>query len=76
MDKSFFYYLGLITQLGVCIIVSTLVGLGIGIFIDSKMNLKGPFTIAFLVIGIIGGFKAAYELIKRAPKKSKSGSAL
>jgi len=63
MDKNFFYYLGLVTQLGITIIVSVLVGLGIGLFIDNKLNMKGPFTITFLVIGIIGGFKAAYELI-------------
>ena len=64
MDKSFFYYLGLVTQLGITIVVSILVGLGIGLFLDSKLNLKGPFTILFLIIGIIGGFKAAYELIE------------
>lgn len=63
MDKSFFYYLGLIMQLGVTVVVSVLVGLGIGLFIDSKLGLNGPFTIIFLIIGIIGGFKAAYELI-------------
>ena len=68
MDNAFFYYLGLVTQLGITVIVSVLVGLGIGLFIDSKLGLKGPFTITFLVIGIIGGFKAAYELIMKEKK--------
>ena len=66
MDRSFFHYLGLVTQLGITIVVSVLVGLGIGIFIDKKLNLNGPFTITFLIFGIIGGFKAAYELIIKA----------
>jgi len=64
MDRTFFYYLGLITQLGVTITVSVLVGLAIGLFLDKKLGLNGPFTILFLIFGIIGGFKAAYELIK------------
>lgn len=64
MDRTFFYYLGLITQLGVTVTVSVLVGLAIGLFLDKKLSLNGPFTILFLIFGIIGGFKAAYELIK------------
>jgi ATP synthase protein I len=63
MDKSFFYYLGLITQLGGAIIVSILVGLGIGVLLDRLANTQGIFTVIFIIIGVIGGFKAAYELI-------------
>jgi len=64
MDRTFFYYLGLITQLGITVAVSVLVGLAIGLFLDKKLGLSGPFTILFIIFGIVGGFKAAYELIK------------
>jgi len=65
MNKTFFYYLSLVTQLGFVIIASLLVGLAIGLFIDKKLNLKGIFTIIFLIFGIIGGFRSAYKMILR-----------
>lgn len=68
MEKSFFYYFGLITQLGIVVFISIFVGLFVGLFLDNKLGLKGPFTITCLIFGVIGGFKAAYELIKSTEK--------
>ena len=70
MDKSFFYYLGLITQIGLVIVTSIFIGLFVGMFIDNKFNFKGLFTIIFLIFGAIGGFMAAYELIKSYDRKT------
>ena len=70
MDKSFFYYLGLITQIGLVIATSIFIGLFVGMFIDNRFNLKGLFTIVFLIFGVIGGFMAAYELIKSYDRKT------
>ena len=56
-----FYYFGLVMQLGLTIVVTILVGLGIGIFLDKIFNLKGVFTITFLLIGIAAGFMNAYK---------------
>lgn len=69
MDKSFFYYLGLITQIGLVIATSIFIGLFVGMFIDNRFNFKGLFTIIFLIFGAIGGFMAAYELIKSYDRK-------
>lgn len=66
---NLFYYLGLITQLGIVIFVSLFIGLLVGMFLDRIFGLKGLFTIACLIFGVIGGFKAAYELIKFNERK-------
>ncbi len=63
--NSFFYYFGLIMQLGLTIIVTILVGLAIGIGLDRAFNLKGIFTITFLIIGILAGFMNAYRDITK-----------
>lgn len=68
MDKNIFYYLGLVTQLGLVIASSIFIGLAIGLFIDKKLHINGIFSIIFLLFGVMGGFIAAYELIKTKEK--------
>lgn len=63
---SFGYYLGLITQLGLTVIFSILIGLFIGIALDKLFKTKGIFLMLFLVIGIAGGFYNSYkQILKR-----------
>ena len=68
-DKNFFNYLALITQLGLVIVTSILIGLFVGIFLDRKIGVSGIFTIIFVIFGAIGGFIAAYRLIKDLDKR-------
>lgn len=63
-QTQFFYYLGLIIQLGFTFSISTFIGLFVGIFLDKKLHTEPLFTIIFLVFGVIGGFMGAYKLIK------------
>ena len=64
MNRSFFEYLGLVTQLGLVVLSSIFVGLFIGMFLDGKLHTKPIITIICLIFGVIGGFRAAYQLIK------------
>lgn len=66
--SNLFYYFGLVTQLGLTIIVTILVGLGIGLLLDKLFKLKGIFTTIFLLIGIAAGFMNAYKDIMRQKK--------
>ena len=59
------YYLGLVTQVGLTIIFSILIGLLVGIFLDRLFKTKGVFLVVFLIIGIAGGFYQAYKQILR-----------
>lgn len=63
---NFGYYLGLVTQLGLTVIFSILIGLFIGIFLDKFFKTKGIFLVLFLAIGITGGFYNSYkQILKR-----------
>lgn len=59
-------------QLGLTIAVSTFLGLAVGLFIDNKLHNTGIFSIIFLLFGVIGGFMAAYQLIKAKEKNGNS----
>jgi len=63
--NDFIYYLSLVTQIGLTIIASILIGLYIGIFLDRTFKTKGVFLIIFLLIGIAGGFYNSYKQILR-----------
>jgi F0F1-type ATP synthase assembly protein I len=65
MERGFFQYLMLVTQIGLAIASGAIIGVLLGVFLDKKLNLNGVFTVVFLVFGLIGGFKAAYESIKK-----------
>jgi len=65
-QTQFFYYLGLIFQLGLTFSISTFIGVFTGIFLDKKIGCKPVFTVIFLIFGIIGGFIGAYKLIKES----------
>lgn len=66
--NNIFYYFGLVTQLGLVIIITILVGLGIGIFLDRAFKLRGIFTVIFLIVGIAAGFMNAYKEIMKGEK--------
>lgn len=55
-------------NLGIYIIAPLLIGLGIGLFVDSKLGLKSIGTVCGLLVGIIASF---YNLIKIVQQFSK-----
>jgi len=59
------YYLGLVTQVGLSIIFSILIGFLIGLFLDRFFKTRGIFLVLFLIIGVAGGFYNAYKQILR-----------
>ena len=65
---NLFYYFSLVMQLGLTIVITILVGLGIGLLLDKVFKLKGIFTVIFLIIGIAAGFMNAYKDIMRQKK--------
>jgi ATP synthase protein I len=63
-QTQFFYYLGLIVQVGLTFSISAFIGLWVGIFFDKKLHTSPILTIVFLIFGIIGGFMGVYKLAK------------
>lgn len=63
-SAQFFYYFGLIMQLGTAFAVSIFISLFLGSFLDKKLHTKPIFIIIFLIFGIITGFISSYKLVK------------
>jgi len=59
-------YLGLVTQVGLTMLVSIGVGFGIGWFLDHKLATGGLFLVIFILLGIGAGFWSVYRLIMKA----------
>lgn len=57
--------LGKVSIIGIEMVVSTFVGLAIGIFLDKTFETSPWFTFFFLLIGIAAGFKNMFREIKK-----------
>lgn len=56
--------LGWASSIGITLVVSTFLGLGIGIFLDDLFSSSPIFTMIFLLLGIITGFLNIFRGIK------------
>jgi len=66
--KRLFVLLGDVSTIGIAMAASVFVGLGMGYSIDNKVfgGRTSPwFTIIFLILGIIAGFRNLVRLAKR-----------
>jgi len=66
--KRLFVLLGDVSTIGIAMAASVFVGLGMGYLIDNKVfgGRTSPwFTIIFLILGIIAGFRNLVRLAKR-----------
>ncbi len=57
--------LAALTAIGVTLVASTFVGLFVGLYLDRVFSTKPWFTIIFLILGIIAGFRNIYYIVKR-----------
>lgn len=63
------------SSLGIALVIAIFGSLFLGVFIDRKLGTGSIFTILFLVIGIVAGFRNYYVFIKRylSDETEKSG---
>ena len=54
----------LTTSVGITMVVSILIGLIIGIYIDKYLGSRPWFTIIFIILGVIAGFKNLHRTMK------------
>jgi F0F1-type ATP synthase assembly protein I len=55
--------LALISQLGLTIVVPILLGVVLGLFIDSHLGTRPWATLALIILGVIAGGVGVYRLI-------------
>ena len=61
--KSVFRSLAMVTQLGLCVLTPTILGIAAGSFLDARFGTK--VTLILLVLGVLGGGRGAYLMAKR-----------
>jgi len=69
--REIFYYLGLVTQLGLTVVCSILIGFSLGYFLDKKLGAGGLILVLFILIGVGAGFFSAYRLIMHKERKEE-----
>ncbi|MEW6607849.1 MAG: AtpZ/AtpI family protein [bacterium] len=57
------------SSIGIVLVTSTFIGLGIGYFLDSRFGTTPWLTIGGLLLGIIAGFYNGYEMIMKIMKE-------
>ena len=55
--------LGLITQIGISMLVPILLCLGIGVFLDRVFGTSPVLMFIFIVLGVAAGFRSVYMLV-------------
>ena len=69
--RELFKSLGFLSSVGITLVVSTFIGLGMGWWLDQKLGTKPWFTLIFLILGIVSGFRSMYILTAREVKRQK-----
>lgn len=54
-----------LSSLGMSMVISILIGLAMGYYIDKYFSTKPWFTLLFLVFGIVAGFRNMYKAVKK-----------
>jgi len=63
--RGFVRYLGLVTQVGLTMLLWIGAGFVVGFFLDRKLATQGLFLVIFIVLGVLGGFWSVYRLIMK-----------
>ena len=63
--RDFARYLGLVSQVGLTMVLWIGAGFGAGFFLDRKLATHGLLLVIFILLGILGGFWSVYRLIMR-----------
>jgi len=68
-EKPLFKQLLEASTVGIQLVLSTFVGFAIGYFLDKAFKTSPLFTIIFLILGIIAGFRELIRVAKRNDSK-------
>lgn len=60
-----------LASIGIHLVVSSIVGLFIGFYLDKWLNTKPIFMFVFFMIGLFAGFRQIYKEIKKIGQDQK-----
>ena len=64
-------YVGLALNFGIILVISMFIMFKVGAWIDAKLGTKGIFTVIFVVMGIISGFRVLMSNIEAIDRHNK-----
>ncbi|MEW5767887.1 MAG: AtpZ/AtpI family protein [bacterium] len=67
--KDISRYLTLVTQIGLMMVFSVLIGLGAGYYLDKWLDTGGLLLALGIIMGAGGGFLSVYRLVMEQLKK-------
>jgi ATP synthase protein I len=65
-DRSLLRMLGVLSTVGLALVIATVIGLYIGLKLDGWLGTSPWFTAVFLLLGIIAGFRNLFLHVKRS----------
>ena len=69
--KDFLRWSGILSTVGINIVLATVIGFLIGYYLDSFLGTNPWLMILFLVLGIIAGFRNLFSILFRITKDRK-----
>ncbi|MEA3544375.1 MAG: AtpZ/AtpI family protein [Thermodesulfobacteriota bacterium] len=71
-DKRQLYKsLGFLSSVGMSLVISILIGLAMGVYLDRWLDTSPLFTLIMLLIGVLSGFRNVYILTTRELKRQE-----
>ncbi len=70
--RELFKSMGFLSSVGIALVVSILIGLAMGIYLDKWLDTRPWFTLIMLLLGVISGFRNIFILTARELKRQSN----
>ena len=64
-------YIGLALNYGIILVISMVIMFKVGAWIDAKLGTRGIFTLIFVIMGIVSGFRVLMSNIEAIDRHNK-----
>ena len=64
-------YIGLALNFGIILVISMVIMFKVGAWIDAKLGTRGIFTLIFVIMGIVSGFRVLTSNIEAIDRHNK-----
>jgi len=69
--RELYRSLGFLSSAGICMVVSILIGMAMGYYLDNWLDTKPWFLLIFLGFGIVSGFRSIFIMTERELKRQE-----
>lgn len=69
--RQLFRTLGFLSSVGISMVAATFIGLAMGYYLDKWLDTSPWCTLAFLLLGIVSGFRNIFILTSRELKRQR-----